>query len=80
MSCRDMDDAAYRETLRHVVLVDVVEGDAPGEELFGVIFHGECRTKYDDPIAACEHAEKLARSEGLKWDVTIHARNAADMS
>jgi hypothetical protein len=63
-----------------MVLVDLVGSDMPYEELFGVVYEGQCRAKYDDPVVACDHASKLANSVGAKWDVTIQARNAADMS
>jgi hypothetical protein len=63
-----------------MVLVDMVPGDGPFTELFGVVHNGECRAKYDDPINACDHAERWAKSLGVKWDVTVQARNAADMS
>lgn len=66
-----------REQMGHgdKVLVDIAPND-----LFAVMYDGKPRAYYDDPLDACDHAEKWAKQLGCKWDVTIQARNAADMS
>lgn len=64
-----------------IVLVDIadtaIDGDqlevvAPGEEV--QVFH------IDDWRAACDSAKAIATKLGLRWDVTLQARNELNMS
>lgn len=61
-----------------IVLVDT-EINEQGDEVFVVKHGGAIHATYEDPAKACDHAAEMATAAGLRWDVTIQARNAADM-
>lgn len=69
-----LDDSAYLDRIREMVLVE----DAVDE--FAVIFRDQVLDRFEDVQAACEYAKARANEFGVKWDLTIQARNAADMS
>lgn len=73
MSAR-LDDSAYLENIREMVLVDI----APNDQ-FAVVLYGDMYAVFDDVLDACDYAEKMAARNGRKWDVTVQARNAGDM-
>lgn len=68
------DDRDYLDSIRDMVLVE----DAVDE--FAVIFHDQILARFADVIEACNYAEMRAKEFGAKWDLTVQARNAADMS
>jgi hypothetical protein len=72
-------DAEYLASIADMVLVDTELNDQ-GDEVFVIKHGGQVHAQYDDPIKACDHAAEMAADSGRKWDVTIQARNAADMS
>lgn len=62
------------------VLVDTDLNDQ-GDDVFVIKHGGETLGEpWDDPLAALHCAEEMARQLGCKCDLTIQARNAADMS
>jgi len=80
MSRLSMEDAAYEARIAAMVLVDT-SLDINGEEVFVIKHGGQTRGEvYADPLDALRFAQEWARQLGCKCDVTVHARNAADMS
>lgn len=75
----DAEEAAYETRIRAMVLVDTAL-DAHGDEVFVVKFDGQVHGDSADIRVACDLAADMAAGRGCKWDVTIQARNAADMS
>lgn len=78
MSRLDMSDAEYEASIADMVLVDTALNTS-GDEVFVIKHGGECKSVHDDIIEACDHAKSLASVNGVRWDVTIQARNAGDM-
>lgn len=68
-------DCAYEARIRAMVLVDLTD-----DEQFAIKHGGAIHAVYEDPLKACDHAAEMAAARGCKWDVTLHARNAADMA
>lgn len=75
----DDDDRAYEERIRRMVLVDTELNDR-GDEIFCLKYDGEKFERFDDILKACDRATEMSANLGVKWDVTIQARNAGDMS
>lgn len=72
----DDENRAYEDTIRSMVLVDQYNAD----DKLVVKFDGREFGTYDHIDIACDAARDLATSNGVRWDVTIQARNAWDMS
>jgi hypothetical protein len=70
-----MEDHEYEDVIRSMVLVDEA-----AEDQLVVKFDGRTFGTYDHIDLACDAARELAASNGVKWDVTIQARNSWDMA
>lgn len=79
MSLRDLDDASYLARIRNIVLIDTA-ADEKGDEVFVIKHRGETSDPYYDIASALDDAATKAKRTGCNWDLTIQARNAADMS
>lgn len=73
------DTCERREAHTDMVLVDTAL-NAKGDEVFVLKFDGEVHADSEDVTVMCDLAADMAARRGCKWDVTIQARNAADMS